>query len=534
MSIRNPQREELLRLELKTLEGRFRTMLQEGLNCSAFEAEAVVGAVREVYFPWIDEASTVGPPGRVVLVAVAADEPAGKSVADCAKQTVSLLVHRGGEDDRLLQSQGPTAFRRQRLPDLCQQALSQGALLTREDLAYRIFFVSPRTISRDLAGLRDQNPPPPLPLRSLVISVRSSPPACRSSAWPWKARPPRRFAAYSATPRRPWPITFPPSPAVHSWPPATSRPAKSLFCCAAAAPSSRSTSTCWPSVKRIQLWPTTSSNSSSWAISRGEKNPPQGGPMLAKTDFLRKKYAPLQERNLQQALAQLLGREFPRLGGDRILQLCAEMIRQFLDQHLRPRENVGHGQVLWLAISTDHPPAPGQRLADTHLLPVVLDLVTADDLQARLDRQAPAQRLRTRAVRLCQQAHRQGALLSNCDLATLLNTDDSQIATQLGEHERQTGSLVPWRATLHDVGTCLTHKRLICWKRYAEGKDPHLVARETYHTLEAVDRYLGQFDRVRYCARQGMSPQEIAYTLNCSQRLVEEYLEIDRALGGPA
>jgi hypothetical protein len=127
--------------------------------------------LREVYFPWLDEASVVGPPGRMVLVAVAADEPAGKSISQCAKQTVSLLVHRGTEDDRLLQSEGPTAFRRQRLPDLCQEALSQGALLTREDLAYRIFFVSPRTISRDLAWLRGQDPAPPLPLRSLVHDI---------------------------------------------------------------------------------------------------------------------------------------------------------------------------------------------------------------------------------------------------------------------------------------------------------------------------------------------------------------------------
>jgi hypothetical protein len=171
MSIRNPEREELLRLELKSLEGRFRTILQEGLNCSPFEAEAVIDAVREVYFPWLDEASIVGPPGRVVLVAVAADEPAGRAIAECAKQTVSLLVHRGAEDDHLLQSQGPTAFRRERLPDLCQEALSQGALLTREDLAYRIFFVSPRTISRDLAWLRRQDPPLPLPLRSLVHDI---------------------------------------------------------------------------------------------------------------------------------------------------------------------------------------------------------------------------------------------------------------------------------------------------------------------------------------------------------------------------
>ena len=109
------------------------------------------------------------------------------------------------------------------------------------------------------------------------------------------------------------------------------------------------------------------------------------------------------------------------------------------------------------------------------------------------------QRLLRKILRLCQQAYDQGGLLSNCDLAELLNSDDSRVAGVLAEHERVTGTLVPRRATLHDVGTGLTHKRIICWKRYAEGKEPHIVARETYHSLEAVDRYLGQYDRVRHC-----------------------------------
>jgi hypothetical protein len=43
--------------------------------------------------------------------------------------------------------------------------------LTREDLAYRIFFVSVRTISRDLDFLRQQQPPPPLLLRSTVHDI---------------------------------------------------------------------------------------------------------------------------------------------------------------------------------------------------------------------------------------------------------------------------------------------------------------------------------------------------------------------------
>ena len=89
---------------------------------------------------------------------------------------------------------------------------------------------------------------------------------------------------------------------------------------------------------------------------------------------------------------------------------------------------------------------------------------------------------------------------------------------------------MPRRATLHDVGTGLTHKRIICWKRYAQGKSPDMVAKETYHTLEAVDRYLGQFDRVRHCRQQGFSAEKTAFTLNCSLGLVNEYLAIDREL----
>ena len=51
MAIRNPHKEELRRLESKTLDARFKTAVREGLNCSPFEADAVLGVVREVYSP---------------------------------------------------------------------------------------------------------------------------------------------------------------------------------------------------------------------------------------------------------------------------------------------------------------------------------------------------------------------------------------------------------------------------------------------------------------------------------------------------
>ena len=49
MAIRNPKREELKRLASKTLDAQLKTTIQEGLNCSPFEAEVVLDVVHEVY-----------------------------------------------------------------------------------------------------------------------------------------------------------------------------------------------------------------------------------------------------------------------------------------------------------------------------------------------------------------------------------------------------------------------------------------------------------------------------------------------------
>jgi len=252
--------------------------------------------------------------------------------------------------------------------------------------------------------------------------------------------------------------------------------------------------------------------------------------MPKRADPLKKGFAPMKDKTLQNVLSHRIGTEFPRIGGPRIRQLCAQMILEVIDTHVRSRENVTHGQILWMAVSVDDPPSRHKRLSETDLVPVVLDLSTADDIERVLSRVNWFERLTEKAVRLCRQAYAQGGLLSNVDLSELLRYNPGDIGRALAEHERQTNSVVPRRATVHDVGTGLTHKRIICLKRYAEGKSPQEIARQTYHTLEAVDRYLGQYERVRHCRQQGMEDKEIAYTLNCSISLVRQYLAIENEL----
>jgi hypothetical protein len=171
MGIRNKKVEEIQRLEEKTLASQFLNQVKEGLGCSRFEAEAVLGVVHEVYGPYLGQRPTKMTPGYISLVCVDSNEPAGKPISECQKCSVQVRVHRGKEDDQCLQEAGPIQFRRDRIADVCQEAFSQGGLLTREDLAYRIFFVSPRTISRDLQWLRENRPETPIPLRSNVHDI---------------------------------------------------------------------------------------------------------------------------------------------------------------------------------------------------------------------------------------------------------------------------------------------------------------------------------------------------------------------------
>ena len=248
---------------------------------------------------------------------------------------------------------------------------------------------------------------------------------------------------------------------------------------------------------------------------------------MSRSDPLRKHYAPLKGRTLKNALVQRIGEEFPGMGGRRIRQLCAEMILEVVRNHIRERDTISHGQILWMAIDAQRPPARHERIVESHLVPVVLDLVTDKDIQERIARVPAGQRLLHKALRLCHQAYQQGGLLSNTDLAMLLSDNDARIARLLVEYEKKTRQIVPRRATLHDAGTGTSHKRIICYKRYVEGKSPDVIARKTYHTLQAVDRYLAQYDRVRQCRLDGLSPEETAYILNCTVRLVREYLEID-------
>lgn len=246
--------------------------------------------------------------------------------------------------------------------------------------------------------------------------------------------------------------------------------------------------------------------------------------------YLHKHFRPLLAKNLRNSVAQRIAEQFPRMGGDRIIGACADLILEVVEAHLRPVEHVVPGQVLWLAIDKDDPPRRYRTTERTRLVPVILTLSNAQDVEARIAGKKRAQCMLEKALRMSREAYEQGGLLSNSDLAELLSANNVYISQLIAGYEHTEQKTVPRRATLHDVGSGLTHKGIICRKRYLEGKEPDQIARETHHSLEAVDNYLGQFERVRACLKLGMTPHQTAHILQCGRSLVVQYADIARQI----
>ena len=158
--------DQIQRLSVKTLDQVFVARAQEGLGCSLFAAQALTDLVREVYFPWLLQPEAIQA-GQLAMTAVSVQEPGHKPLAKCKMVPIVLTLYAGEEDYHYrLQHEpnGVAAVRQRQIERMAYEALDQGALLTAEDFAFRIFNCGLRTISRDLQAMAAQG---------LVVPLRS-------------------------------------------------------------------------------------------------------------------------------------------------------------------------------------------------------------------------------------------------------------------------------------------------------------------------------------------------------------------------
>lgn len=233
------------------------------------------------------------------------------------------------------------------------------------------------------------------------------------------------------------------------------------------------------------------------------------------------------------ALCHLLQTEFPGVFGPAVTRLFAEKVSELFERFHPHRERLKVGQVLWAAVAADDPPARNKRIEDTRLIPVVLDLVTAQDIDEAIATQPRDKTRRRKILRLFRQAYEQGAVLSYPDVSLLMHVHTSTVSRCVLDHERTTLDTVPRRGTIHDMGRSISHKKIICYKRLIEKKSTAQVARETYHDPEEVEHYVQCLRRIKICHDTGMNIDDVVLATGHSKSLVQEYLELANELHLP-
>ena len=71
------------RLKQKQLDQMFCNKLIEGLNCSQFEAKAIVNLVYEIYQPFFDNSFSMQP-GQILFQVVSVENNPGRKLSECS------------------------------------------------------------------------------------------------------------------------------------------------------------------------------------------------------------------------------------------------------------------------------------------------------------------------------------------------------------------------------------------------------------------------------------------------------------------
>jgi len=236
-------------------------------------------------------------------------------------------------------------------------------------------------------------------------------------------------------------------------------------------------------------------------------------------------YGPVQRKTFRASLNRELREHIPTLGS-LTAEPLAKRIEQLVEEYFPPRERLRMGQVLWPAVDEAETAGYGKRIEHTKLKPVLLDVVTEEDIRDYLEGKPGNEIKKKAALRLFEQAKEQGGVLTSVDAASILHLNPATIGEYVRSHESETDTLVPRRGTIHDMGPSVTHKRQICRRVILEGRSIEETARDTRHSPAAVTRYVQDYRRVAACLHMGLSIHQTSYATRIPQRLIKQYKDI--------
>lgn len=191
-----------------------------------------------------------------------------------------------------------------------------------------------------------------------------------------------------------------------------------------------------------------------------------------------------------------------------------------------PNERMlSYGQLVWMAVPIDEYPQKAKSIVKTRMKPVVLSFLAPEDIEHYYSGFSSRELRIHRLVRWCYQAYDQGALLTQLDLAVLLNVREPVVSEYVNEWQSTSGKILPTRGNIHDLSATITHKKEII-TLYLQGHLTPTIAAKTKHSKEAVDRYIRDYESVKTVRAATADIDKISQITNLSKRVVTQYLDL--------
>ncbi len=237
-------------------------------------------------------------------------------------------------------------------------------------------------------------------------------------------------------------------------------------------------------------------------------------------------YEPVKKQTYHTRLKQLLKEELNIYGKPKVLDLLAEEIERLNEENYPKNEYMRPGQVRVIVPSLRDRPSFGQRIEDTELVTVTLDVFTREDIESYARGEDRNKIQQERLARIANQAKTQGGLLSQPMAGLLLGIKQGRVSGYAIGYQKRTGKVIPLRGVVHDIGRSTTHKEWII-NLYQRGYTEAEIVWITGHTIQSIGKYLKRYKQMEVLIEEiGEIPtiDKAARLLNISKWSAREYL----------
>jgi hypothetical protein len=249
------------------------------------------------------------------------------------------------------------------------------------------------------------------------------------------------------------------------------------------------------------------------------------------------RYKTISKRTFSSAMEHLLEKEFKLVGSHRVIRMMVESIMELHQEFFPETHHLTPGTILWATTKAGEGAKVswGKRAEEYGIKLVHLPLVTKFEIESRQtpgrgnnpknNRQKQAQRDMQTMARLVKSAAEQGGLLTGAEVSVLMNRSLGKVHQYIRDWEVETGEALPMKGYVLDMGSSPTHKGIIC-RKFEEGMSPPDIGRATGHTLQAVDNYLGTYERIKVLLLRGFDVPTISHVTGKALRTIMQYFVI--------